>query len=196
MDRGLLTLVSSYSPDEVVKRVKHVLNKDKGCTSRPDDSNNLLETSISSVTSELNDETIDEFKLTDGFVETFDDIELSDVNNAAGSDVKLSDGNDVIIDNAGKADNENVGNASSSDIITGGYQRQRLTSTAQAKIANEQKLVCFDEKAKTFSVRSLDRKVVQAVHMADPKVLFRCSCPSAVENCSHVLAVKVYLGIV
>ncbi|CAF0875081.1 unnamed protein product [Didymodactylos carnosus] len=37
--------------------------------------------------------------------------------------------------------------------------------------------------------------VIHAVHMNDPKRLFRCSCPSLSQTCSHVLAVKLFLGI-
>ncbi|CAF2757759.1 unnamed protein product [Rotaria sp. Silwood2] len=74
-------------------------------------------------------------------------------------------------------------------------QQETLTNTARATLLLGQDLVQYHANTKVFTVRSLDHHLVHVVHMNDPKRLFRCSCPSTLQNCSHVLAVKLFLGI-
>jgi hypothetical protein len=81
-----------------------------------------------------------------------------------------------------------------SNAVGGTIQCETLTNNARTNLLNEQDLIQFDIKSKVFTVRSLDQQVVHAVHMNDRKRFFRCSCPSIVQHCRHVLAAKVYQG--
>ena len=157
---SLLSLVTSFSPDEAVNRMKEILRKKETSVAQVNDTSALSEEQASlSITS-------------DHVEDVVEDIDMS------------SDKDDQ------------TGIPSSSNAIIDCYRRETLTNTARANLLNEQDLVQFDKKSKVFTVRSLDHQIVHAVHMNDHKRLFRCSCPSIVERCAHVLAVKVYLGIV
>ena len=103
--------------------------------------------------------------------------------------------NETVDDGANLASTSHSSSASNSTTDT--IQRQPMNSTARANVLNQHNLVQFDENAKVFTVRSLDQQVAHAVHMGDRKREYRCSCscPSIVEECAHVLAVQVYLGV-
>ncbi|CAF0895920.1 unnamed protein product [Adineta steineri] len=71
--------------------------------------------------------------------------------------------------------------------------RATLSNTDRAELHIQQGLVKFHEDSGAFIVRSLDHNLVHAVHMSDPKRLFRCSCSNTTQSCFHILCVKVYL---
>ena len=160
MDRSCLRLVSSFSPDEAVKRMKEILLKKEKPFSEPSNTNVQSQEAASSSISGA-------------------DLDVIAVNNNASN----NDDNETSISSPLHTD-VNI------------FQRETLTNHARANLLNDQDLVHFDIKSKVFTVRSLDRQTVHALHMSDRKHVIRCSCPSIVENCVHGLAVRVYLGIV
>ncbi|CAF3364813.1 unnamed protein product [Rotaria socialis] len=91
--------------------------------------------------------------------------------------------------------NDHTSTTNSSPNNANSVQQETLTNIARAAILLEQNLVQFHMDSKVFTVRSLDHHLVHAVHMNDPKRLFRCSCPSTLQTCSHILAVKLFLGM-
>jgi hypothetical protein len=126
-------------------------------------------------------------------------LSISDDNHHTTEDIEIfDDDDDHITENIeiSNDDNHQITVSSTPDAVSGTFRRETLTNNARANLLNEQDLVEFNVKSKVFTVRSLDRQFVHAVHMNDTKRLFRCSCPSIVQHCPHVLAVKVYLGFV
>ncbi|CAF2264539.1 unnamed protein product [Rotaria magnacalcarata] len=91
--------------------------------------------------------------------------------------------------------NDHTSTTNSSPNNANSVQQETLTNIARAAILLEQSLVQFHMDSKVFTVRSLDHHLVHAVHMHDPKRLFRCSCPSTLQTCSHILTVKLFLGM-
>ena len=89
-----------------------------------------------------------------------------------------NDGDDVAVDSAQQFDGVDTpaDRVVLADVAT--VQQTTLTNSARASLLVEEDLVQFHPKTKAFTVRSLDHYLVHAVHMNDPKRLFRCSCPS------------------
>ncbi len=162
-DASFLSLITSFSPDEAVNRMKEILLKKQTSLLEANDTR-VLSDEQASLSISIDD------------VDDIDDI---------AEDIKIS-----------SDDDHRTSVPSSPRAATDAYRRETLTNNARANLLNEQDLVHFNTKSKVFTVRSLDQQVVHAVHMNDRKRLFRCSCPSIVEHCAHVLAVKVYLGFV
>jgi hypothetical protein len=158
-DASFLSLVTSFSPDEAVNRMKDLLLKQQKSVPESNDTGLPSEEQAS--------------------------LSISGDNDDIAEDIEIS--ND---------DNHQTTVTSPSNAVSSTFRRETLTNNARANLLNEQDLVQFNAKSKVFTVRSLDQQVVHAVHMNDPKRLFRCSCPSIIQHCAHVLAVKVYLGFV
>ncbi|CAM4845796.1 unnamed protein product, partial [Rotaria magnacalcarata] len=91
--------------------------------------------------------------------------------------------------------NDHTSTTNSSPNNANSVQQETLTNIARATILLEQNLVRFHMDSKVFTVRSLDHHLVHAVHTNDPKRLFRCSCPSTLQTCSHILTAKLFLGM-
>lgn len=166
MDYSYLCLVKAFSPDEAVKHMKAVMEKQ----SKPMvqvSSNDTSFDGLSSSSSVDNPSAVKDDKAVDNAANETSNPQASAINPQA--------------------------SASSSTIDV--LQCRTMNSTARANLLNQHDLVQFDANAKVFTVRSMDQRVVHAVHMSDPKRKFRCSCPSIDEDCAHVLAVKVYLGM-
>ncbi|CAF1454550.1 unnamed protein product, partial [Didymodactylos carnosus] len=89
--------------------------------------------------------------------------------------------------------------ASSTSMITAppvdaqAVVRRTLTPRTKAALLVDQNCVKFDQDDRFFTVTSLDQQSIYVVHMRDPNRLFKCSCPSTLQLCSHIIAVKVYL---
>jgi hypothetical protein len=154
----LLTLVSGFSPDVAVQRMKSILLQQKKSQTDINSQAVATENQLSTVT------------LDDKHDDPVQQQLIQETNH---------DQNSV---NFPSQDNQNS------------IQQKTLTNTARATLVLEEGLVRYDVSSKAFTVRSLDHLFVHAVHMNDPKRLFRCSCPSTLQSCSHILAVKLFLG--
>ncbi len=184
---SLLRLVTSFSPDEAVSRMKEILIKQQKSLSESNNSSVLSEEQSSLSISGDNQHVTEDIEI---FRDDSDHItENTEVSN---------DDNDPVTENIEVSNNDNhqINVLSTPCNVNGTFRRETLTNKARANLLNEQNLVDFNVKSKVFTVRSLDGQLVHAVHMNDTKRLFRCSCPSMTQSCQHVLAVKVYLGFV
>ncbi|CAF3822698.1 unnamed protein product [Rotaria sp. Silwood1] len=161
-DVAHLTLVSGFSPDEVVAKIKSAMLKQP--TPANDDNPAFGSTQNQAGIINLNDMKDD-----------------SDNNNS----IEVMCNNESIINRP----------LSNNQTYINDIRQEKLTNTSRASLLLEQNLVQYHADTKVFTVRSLDHLLVHAVHMNDPKRLFRCSCPNTLLNCSHVLAVKQFLGM-
>ncbi|CAF1596322.1 unnamed protein product [Rotaria sp. Silwood1] len=134
-DVAHLTLVSGFSPDEVVAKIKSAMLKQP--TPANDDNPAFGSTQNQAGIINLNDMKDD-----------------SDNNNS----IEVMCNNESIINRP----------LSNNQTYINDIRQEKLTNTSRA---------------------------IHAVHMNDPKRLFRCSCPNTLLNCSHVLAVKQFLGM-
>jgi len=157
-DVALLTLVSGFSPDDAVERMKSILLKRQKSTTDVNSEVVGIENQLS--TCNLNDN-------------NDDDVQQQLIEEICRDETSI-----------------NCPSQNSQNSI----QQETLTNTARATLVLEQGLVQYHVDTKAFTVRSLDHQLVHAVHMSDPKRLFRCSCPSTLQTCSHILAVKLFLG--
>lgn len=155
-----LNLVCSFSPDEVVQRMKDM----------------IMEEGKSSVVGAGPDDSLEEF-------ETPSDSQDEDVPSVLQiqPDDDLHRSSDPLPSSS---------NSTPSLIRHGSFSNVTL-----AHALNQHKLVHFDEVAKVYNVWSLDKEVAHCVHMNSKKSRYRCCCSSSVEECLHVLAVKVHRGI-
>lgn len=155
-----LNLVCSFSPDEVVERMKDM----------------MMQEGTSSVTGAASNDSVSESEIP------------SDPQGEDRSNVLLVQRDDDL-------DRSPDPLSSSSNNTPTSIEHGSYNNTTLAHVLNQQKLVHFDEVAKVYSVWSLDKEVAHCVHMNSKKSRYRCCCPSSVEDCSHVLAVKVHRGI-
>ena len=85
---------------------------------------------------------------------------------------------------------------SSADCLSHGDensdQPKILTNADRANLVLKQGLVQYHLDSKAFTVLALDQQIVHAVHMSDPKRIFRCSCPSKLQSYSHILAANYF----
>ncbi|CAF4924714.1 unnamed protein product [Rotaria sp. Silwood1] len=162
-DVSQLTLISGYSPDEVLEKIKSTMG---------------IRTTPNAYVCQTADDASYETCVTN-----LDNINIDDNHKNENSTEKSNDKSDI-------------NNTLSIDkTLINDVQQATLTNTSRASLLLEQNLVKYHSDTKAFTVRSLDRSSVHAVHMNDPKRLFRCSCPNTLLNCSHVLAVKQFLGM-
>jgi hypothetical protein len=154
----LLNLVSGFSPDDAVERMKSILLQRQ--TSQTDVNSEVVAVENQLSTCDLDDNNDDD----------------------AQQQLIQKTSHDQTSINCPSQNNPNS------------VQQETLTNTARATLVLEQGLVQYHVNTKAFTVRSLDQQLVHAVHMNDPKRLFRCSCPSTLQTCSHILAVKLFLG--
>jgi hypothetical protein len=157
-DKALLTLVSGFSPDGAVQRMKSILLQQQ-----------KSQTGINSQAVPIENQS--------------STINLDDKHDDHVQQKLIQETNhDQTSVNSPSQNNQNS------------TQQNTLTNTARATLVLEEGLVRYDVTGKAFTVRSLDHQLVHAVHMNDPKRLFRCSCPSTLQSCPHILAVKLFLG--
>ncbi len=157
-DKALLNLVSGFSPDDAVERMKSILLQRQ--TSQTDVNSEVVAVENQLSTCDLDDN-------------NDDDVQQQLIQKTSHDQTSI---------NCPSQNNPNS------------VQQETLTNTARATLVLEQGLVQYHVNTKAFTVRSLDQQLVHAVHMNDPKRLFRCSCPSTLQTCSHILAVKLFLG--
>ena len=157
-DLALLTLVSCFSPEDAVSRMKALLVKRQSSSDRLSSEPEVLTSADEPLLNQSNDDGVD-----------------------GAESLPVMDNGDTSAESGIPSDITPV-------------QQTTLNNTARATLLIEEGLVQFDPKTKVFTVRSLDHHRVHAVHMNDPKRLFRCSCPSQLQTCSHILAIKLFLG--
>ncbi|CAF4078028.1 unnamed protein product [Rotaria sordida] len=173
-DAAHLTLVSGFSPDEVVAKIKSAMLKQP--TPAHDDN-----------PAHDNNPVHDDNPALDNIQNQICIINLNDMKSDLDNDNSIEE-----ICNNESSINRPLPN---NQTCINDNRQQKLTNTSRASLLLEQNLVQYHPDTKAFTVRSLDHLLVHAVHMNDPKRLFRCSCPNTLLNCSHVLAVKQFLGM-
>jgi len=188
-DASYLTVLSGFSPQEAVQRMKSsLLNRQKSKDNVNIDFSGINNQLSSSNSNNNTDDNVQQSSPQNTNNNTDDNVQQSspqNTNNNTDDNVQQSSPRNTNFD-------ETTIDRSSNGQMP--IQRQTLTNAARANLVLEEGLVNYDVITKTFTVRSIDRQTVHAVHMGDRKRMFKCSCPSSLQTCAHILPVKLFLG--